>query len=254
MSADLRLALELADIAGAMAMKRFRSDDLAVVSKDDGSPVTDADREIERVLRERLAAERPDQAITGEECGASGDSEWRWYLDPIDGTTGYIAGRDDWKILIALSHRERPVLAVVDSPATSSRWWAVRGQGAFRDGQRLSVSNTAPLAHATISDDWRHTLANGASDDPLAKIAARCRHVLPHHGHSFLRLAGGEVDVGVGIGGFSWDYAPMMLIVEEAGGRFTDLRGRSAFDRGEALVSNGAVHDEAIRVLENGTD
>jgi histidinol-phosphatase len=256
---DFELAMELADVARGIAMQRFRAADLAVVSKADGSPVTDADREIERSLRERLAAQRPGHAITGEEFGDSagedgdsGDSEWRWYLDPIDGTASFIEGSDNWKVLIALVQGDRPVLAVVDGPAQSSRWWAVRGEGAFRDGQRLHVSSTGSLAEATISDNWEHTLAKGIIEHPLARLAARCGSVRPNRGDTFLQLAAGELDVAVGLGGFGWDYAPLMLIVEEAGGRFTDHSGRAGFDHREALVSNGAVHAEAIRVLADG--
>jgi histidinol-phosphatase len=242
--------MELADTAGQLAMERFRAPDLTVQIKEDGSPVTDADREIERVLREQITQQRPEHAITGEEYGDSGESQWRWYLDPIDGTTSYVEGGENWKTLIALTRAGRLELAVIDAPASAARWWAVRDQGAFRDGERLRVSSTRSLSTATVADDWRHTLARGVSDHPLARIAARCGQVVPHRGHSFLALAGGEVDVAVGVGGLAWDYAPMMLIVEEAGGRFTDLSGQRRFDSGNALVSDGAVHDEALGVLD----
>ena len=261
MNADVQFAMELADLAGSMAMERFGARDLAVQSKLDGSPVTEADRAIEVALRERISRDRPEHAITGEELGESGASEWRWYLDPIDGTTSYIAGRDSWKVLIALVRAGEPMLAVVDAPAQGSRWWAVRGDGAFRDRRRLRVSSTASLEDAKVSDDWRGTLAGGVGDGgrgtlaggvgdhPLARVAARCGEVRPHRGHSFLAVAAGETDVAVGVGGFAWDYAPMMLIVQEAGGTFTDFRGDVAFDRGEALVSNGLVHEQARRAI-----
>jgi histidinol-phosphatase len=134
--------MELADTAGQLAMERFRAPDLTVQIKEDGSPVTDADREIERVLREQIAQQRPEHAITGEEYGDSGESQWRWYLDPIDGTTSYVEGGENWKTLIALTRAGRLELAVVDAPASAARWWAVRDQGAFRDGERLRVSTT----------------------------------------------------------------------------------------------------------------
>jgi histidinol-phosphatase len=246
---DLELAMELADTARAMAMDRFRADDLAVESKPDGSPVSDADQAIERALRERLAAERPAHAITGEEFGSSGESDWRWYLDPIDGTQSYVEGGEDWKVLIALVYTDRPVVAVVDDPAKSTRWWAVLGEGAFHDGQRMFASAIGTLAEATVSDNWRHDLASGVTDHPLARVAERCRQVRPYRGDTFLALAASELDVAVGLDGFAWDYAPFLLIVEEAGGRFTDFSGRSRFDAREALVSNGALHGEALSVV-----
>ncbi len=233
-------------------MTRFRSVDLVVQEKPDGSPVSDADRAVEQALRARLRDERPDHGITGEELGSTGSSDWRWYLDPIDGTSDFVAGGSDWKTLIALAHADRVLVGVVSSPALGSRWWATRGDGAFRDGVRLSVSRTSRLADATVSDDWRQTIARGVNGHPLTAIAARSANFRPREGHTFLEVAQGRVDVGVGIGGFAWDYAPMQVIVEEAGGRFSDLSGRARFDAGDALASNGRVHDEALRALAGG--
>ena len=105
------------------------------------------------------------------------------------------------------------------------------------------------LAAAIVNDDWRQTLAMGVRDHPLARLAAACAHVRPHQGHSHLAIAQGSADVAVGVGGHVWDYAPMKIIVEEAGGRFTDLDGHNAIDSGHALVSNGSVHAQALRVL-----
>ncbi len=238
-----------------IALERLRSGDLGVERKDDGSPVTAVDREIERAQRALLADRRPGDAITGEELGAGGaGARWRWYLDPIDGTSDYIAGGKLWKILIALADRGEIVLAAVSAPAIGSRWWAVRGHGAYRDGIRLHVSRTARLAEATISDDWRHTLTGGEHDEshPLVRLAGRCARIAPYRGHSFLAVAAGEIDIALSTLGFEWDYAPMKLIVEEAGGRFTDLQGRAAIDSRNAVVSNGALHDELLAVIDRG--
>lgn len=244
---ELQLALELADLADGMSMRRRREGDLEVEEKGDGSPVTDADRAIERVLRARIEASRPDHAITGEEFGDSGDSDWRWFLDPIDGTTNYISGGTTWLTLIALALRGDPQVAVIAAPAAGHRWWAVRGHGAFRDGERLRVTSTASLHDATMTDDWRATLGRGVQDHPLARLAPSCGRVLPHAGHSFLRVATSELDLALGVGGFPWDYMPLKLLIEEAGGRFTDLTGDPSPANRHALVSNGLLHAEALR-------
>ncbi len=252
LKAELALAFELVEDAAEIAAERFGAPDLVVERKQDGSAVSDADREIERVLRERIAVARPADPITGAELGDSGasdESEWRWYLDPIDGTAAYIAGGQNWCTLIALARRDQTQLAVVAAPAWHSRWWAVRAEGAFRDGRRLHVSTTARLADATIADDSDHTLARGVKDHPLAILAARAARVRPHLGLDFLSLAAGEIDACVSIGGFAWDYAPFELIVQEAGGRFTDLDGRGGFEAGQALATNGAIHDEAVEAV-----
>lgn len=244
---DLQLALELADLADEISMQRLTGGGLVIEEKPDGSPVTNADQVIERTLRARIAARRPGHAVTGEEYGDSGNSDWRWYLDPIDGTNDYIAGGTVWSTLIALAHRGEPEVAVIAAPSLGRRWWAVRGAGAFRDGERLRVTDTAGLRDATITDDWRGTLARGIEDHPLARLAAHCGRVVSRRGHGFLRVAAGELDVALGVGGFPWDYMPLKLLIEEAGGRFTDLTGDPSPANRHALVSNGVLHAEALR-------
>ncbi|MGH2892754.1 MAG: inositol monophosphatase family protein [Solirubrobacteraceae bacterium] len=134
MNPDLGLALELADIAAAIALPRFGDRDFTVTIKPDGSPVTDVDRAVERALRERLARRRHDHAVLGEEYGAAGDSEWCWYLDPIDGTSRFVEGDAGWMTLVALGHGQEVTVGVISTPARSHRWWASRGEGAFGDG------------------------------------------------------------------------------------------------------------------------
>jgi histidinol-phosphatase len=252
MNADLRLALELADIADRIAMSRFRASDLEVETKPDGSPVTDADGTIERALRERLAHARRDHAILGEELGATGESPWSWYLDPIDGTGSFLAGGLDWYALIALVHDGVPLIGVASAPALDRRWWASRGEGAFGDGRRLRVSATDRLAEATISDDWHHTLERGLTGQPINRIAAACARVRPYVPPGVLAVAEAESDIALGVGGYPWDHAPLKVIVEEAGGRFTDLRGTDAIDTRHCLLSNGHLHDDALALLADG--
>lgn len=246
---DLELAFELADLAGLTALDRFHRRDYRACAKPDGSPVTAVDREVESALRERLAQARPEHEISGEELGQTGSSEYRWYLDPIDGTQRFIAGDPKWMTLIALAVRDRVVLGVVALPALGERWWATRGGGAFHDGKPVHVSGTSRLSEAVVSDDWRHTLAHGDTDTPLATVAARCARIRPRAGHSFLRLAAGEVDVAVQVGSAAWDYAPLKVIVEEAGGRFTDFAGGERIDTGRVVATNGRIHQEVLGVL-----
>ena len=162
MNPDLELALELADIAQDIALPRFRDRDFAVTIKPDGSPVTDVDQAVERALRERLAQRRPDHAVLGEEYGVSGDSEWCWYLDPIDGTSRFVEGDPGWMTFVALGRGPEVTVGVIGMPARSHRWWAGRGDGAFGDGRPLAVSRTARLADAVVNDDWTGTLSSGA--------------------------------------------------------------------------------------------
>lgn len=249
LDADLELAFDLARLAGSIAVSRFRDQNFAVSEKADGSPVTEVDRAVEAALRERLARERPEHAINGEEHGRRGSSAHCWYLDPIDGTTRFIRGDPRWMTLIALAVGGRIVLGVVALPALGERWWASHGGGAFHDGHRVTVSDINRLTDATVNDDWRESLAHGETDTPLAAVAARCGRVRPHHGHSFLALAAGEVDVAVQIGSHPWDHAPVKIIVEEAGGTFTDFEGGDRIDTGRVVATNGHLHRDVLDVL-----
>jgi histidinol-phosphatase len=173
MDHDLELALELADIAAEIAVPRFHDRRFDVTIKPDGSPVTDVDQAVERALRDRLAQRRPGHAILGEEYGASGDSEWRWYLDPIDGTSRFIDGDPHWMTFVALERAGGIVVGVIAVPALDERWWASRGDGAFRDGERIAVSQTRRLADAVVNDDWAGTLSGETPDGPLAAVTGR---------------------------------------------------------------------------------
>jgi histidinol-phosphatase len=248
-ASDLDLAVALADAADELAMLRFQAPDLVVQRKGDASPVTDADRTIELLLRERLAAARPRDAVVGEEGGTSGQSARVWYLDPIDGTSRFITGSTEWYVLIALAVEGKPVVGVASAPALGERWWAARGHGAFRDGDRIGVSDCTSLAEATVTDDWDASLAHGTADERLAKLAGACRSVRPHEGYSHLVVAAGHADVALAVEGLAWDFAAAQVIVEEAGGRFTDADGRDAFDSGHSLVSNGRLHEQALSAL-----
>lgn len=245
MSSDLELALELADIAAEIALPRFEARDFTVTIKPDGSPVTDVDQAVERALRERLAERRPDHAVLGEEYGASGDSPWCWYLDPIDGTSNFVDGNPGWMTFVALGRGADITVGVVGMPARSRRWWAARGKGAFQDGAPIAVTATARLTQARVNDDW----AGPFLSEPLAVIGERAGAVGPHEGEGFVAVAAGLAEVALGGGGYPWDYAAAKILVEEAGGRFSDLAGGSRIDAGHAIVTNGRLHDEVLAIV-----
>jgi histidinol-phosphatase len=247
MHPDLELAMELADVAADIALPRFRDRNFTVTIKPDGSPVTDVDQAVERALRERLRQRRPDHAILGEEYGATGESDWRWYVDPVDGTSRFVEWDASWMTFVALEHAGEVVLGVIAVPALGERWWACRGEGAFHEWERIAVSRTARLADAVVNDDWCGTLSEPGG--PLGAIAQRAALVRPYMGHGFLTVAAGIADVALGGGGYAWDYAAPKIIVEEAGGRFTDLAGRPRFDSGDAVVTNRILHDEVLEVV-----
>ena len=237
-----------------MTLGRFGASDLAVESKPDLSPVTEVDRAVEVALRRRLADERPDHGVVGEEMGETPGTGggWRWVLDPVDGTKNYVRGIPVWGTLITLQHEGRTALGVVSAPALGRRWWAARGQGAFAGDERLQVSAVADLADACLSyDDLPSFDRLGLADAllGLGRRAWRLRGFSDFWAH--MLVAEGAVDVAVQAepGARVWDLAPLKIIVEEAGGRFTDLGGTATDDGGSAVTSNGLLHDEVLAAL-----
>lgn len=243
MRSDLELALLLADAADAVSAPLFRSG-LAVETKPDLTPVTEADRAVERELRRLLASERPADAVLGEEEGATGAARpgRRWLLDPIDGTRNYARGIPVWATLVALEENGAVRLGVVSAPALGRRWWAERGAGAFASGERVRVSGISRIEDAVLCL---------APENPLPELARRAWH--PRGFGDFwahMLVAEGAVDgVVETVGVAEWDLAAVQVIVEEAGGRFSDFSGRRRLDAGTAVTSNGLLHEQLLAAL-----
>ena len=239
---ELDLALELADAADAITLSRFRASDLVVETKPDRTPVTEADRAVEDELRRILAARRPDHRVVGEERGDSGDGQGpRWIIDPIDATKNYLRGIPVFATLIALEAE----VAVVSAPALGRRWWAVRGGGAFTEDRRLEVSRVASVEDAVIT----YTSLNGF-DDRFFRLAERSWAARGFGDFwQYMLLAEGAVDACVETVANLWDLAAPKLIVDEAGGRLTDLSGDDRADGGNALATNGRLHDAVLEAL-----
>jgi histidinol-phosphatase len=243
---DLTLALSLADAADAITLPAFDRGGRAT-AKADGTPVTAVDRAVERLLRERLQAERPRDGILGEELGAAGSGARRWVLDPLDGTEWFARGIPVWGTLIALEDAQGPAVAVVSAPALRRRWWAARGQGAWRDGRRIAVSGVAAVEDAFVAHANLY-LGFDVDAGPLLRAAR-----LSGGFESFLALmlcAEGAVDAAIAPRGFEWDLLPPLLIVEEAGATFTDFDGvRTATGRG-AVAANPTLHGDVLARLQ----
>lgn len=250
MDSDLGLALRLADAADAITMRHFLDVDLAVEDKPDSTPVTAADRGVESALRAVLAAERPDDAVIGEEYGSSGDAERRWIIDPVDGTKNFIRGVPVWATLIALQVNGQGVVGVVSAPALHRRWWASAGAGAFADGRRISVSRVADLESASVSYS---SLTGWEALGRLQGLLELSRRVWRTRGFgdfwSYVLVAEGAVDIAAEPQVSLWDLAALQVIVLEAGGQFTDLSGVPTADGGSAAASNGLLHDDVLRML-----
>jgi histidinol-phosphatase len=252
---DLALALELAGTAEAIALDRFRATDLAVTTKPDRTPVTDADRAVERAIRDRLAAERPGDSVLGEEFGGEPAAGRQWIVDPIDGTTNFLRGLPIWATLIALAVDGVPVVGVAAAPALGRRWWAAQGGGAWgaeRDDapQPIRVSGVRTLEDALLSYNSLQGWDEAGELDGLLRLARRCwRTRALGDFWSYVLVAEGQVDVAGEHDLKVYDLAALVPIVEEAGGRFSSLRGEAGPWHGTALATNGLLHEAAISAI-----
>jgi histidinol-phosphatase len=250
-SDDLELALALADIADSITMSRCKADDLVVETKPDLTPVTEADRAVAPAPRDRIASVRPDDSVLGEEYGAQGgDPARRWILDPIDGTKSYVRGMPTFATLIALSIGGEGVVGVVSAPALRRRWWASRGGGAFADGDHLRASGVAELGDAQLLwggiEEWDEI----GRLDALLELARRCWRTRGVGDFwQYMLVAEGAADIALDPAVSLWDLAAVQVVVEEAGGRFTDLGGVRRPDGGDGLATNGRLHDSVLAIV-----
>ncbi|MFY9922754.1 MAG: histidinol-phosphatase [Mycobacterium sp.] len=251
---DLALALEIADAADALTLDRFGALDLRVDTKPDLTPVTDADRSAEELLRSSLTANRPDDSIFGEEFGGTPAFTGRqWVLDPIDGTKNFVRGVPVWSTLIALLVDGIPVVGVVSAPALGRRWWAGDGEGAFTSfggaTRQISVSGVDDLGSASLSfsdlttgwDDRRPRFID--LTDEVWRVRA--------YGDfwSYCLVAEGAVDIAVEPEVNPWDVAPLDILVREAGGSFTNFHRERGPHGGSAVATNGLLHDAVLARL-----
>jgi histidinol-phosphatase len=208
----LAVAVEAARAAGEVALKYYRTG-FDVTLKADATPVTQADRGAEQAIRDVLVDAFPDVGFLGEEFGAVGDQQRRWIIDPIDGTKNFIRRLPVWATLIGLEERGEITVGVIHNPVTGELLSARRGGGAYAGGERIAVSAVADLGRATLL----------------------------HAGLRLLREAGCCLK--------AWDLAPCKIIVEEAGGRFTDFAGRPTIHSGNAFATNGLLHETALALF-----
>ena len=252
---DLALALAMAGEADLVSLHRFRSLDLRVETKPDRTPVTDADRAVERVIRDRIAASRPGDGILGEEYSTSGSAHRQWIVDPIDGTAAFLRGIPVWGTLIALAVDGAPVVGVVSCPALGRRWWGATGRGAWTrtrggEAERLSVSGVGELADATFSYNSIQGWDGAGRLDQLLGITRevwRTRSI--GDVWPYMLVAEGAIDAVAEFDLQPYDMAAIVPIVQEAGGRFTDASGAPGPWGGSALATNGRLHDALLSRL-----
>jgi histidinol-phosphatase len=253
----LEAMIEAARAAGEVALRYYRGS-FDVSLKADRTPVTQADREAERLIVERLGRLFPDCGFLGEEFGDSGARDRRFIIDPIDGTKNFVRGIPVWATLLALEEDGEVTAGVVHNPALGEMFWAGRGGGAFRNGERVSVSGIARLAEAHLLHSSLRPLRAAGYWERFARLVDatdRQRGFGDYMGYTL--VAEGKAEVYAEIyaepdGLKPWDLAPCKILVEEAGGVFTDLAGRPTIYTGSALATNGHLHEAVLALLRAG--
>jgi histidinol-phosphatase len=238
----LDVAVSMLREAGELTLAWFRSPDLEVERKGDGTPVTAADKEAERFLRERISSRFPHDAILGEEeDDVSGTSGRRWIIDPIDGTKAFTHGVPLYTNLLAIEDGDGPAIGVINMPALGETVYAGRGLGCFCNGSPTRVSTRDRVAGSYLSTSG---FTHWTDEMMAAARLARAQLRTWGDGYGFALVATGRIDAMCDPTAALWDVAPMPVILAEAGGRFSDLEGRPGPDGGNGLATNGLVHDE----------
>jgi histidinol-phosphatase len=246
----------IANEADAVAMRYFRTDELRVERKGDGSAVTQADKAVEEMARAKVAASGLPLDVLGEEMGGAGveaansSARARLIIDPIDGTEEFSRGIPTFGTLLGIEQNGEVVAAMASAPALHSRWWGYRGQGAYRDGKKLHVSKVAKLIDAMVFTTGTSAKKNAVMREKLRRLADAAKNGRSIGGFwQHMLVAEGTIDVAVDLTAMPWDLAPLLLIVEEAGGVSTNLQGQRSIYTGALVSTNGKMHDEVLQIL-----
>ena len=242
--------VEAARAAGQVALGYFDRN-VRVEWKADESPVTIADRNAEQALRTRLTAVFPGDGFLGEEFGDTpGSTGYRWIIDPIDGTRSFVRSIPHWATLVGLEYKGEMIAGVSYAPADDQFFRALRGDGAFRNDGRVRVSDVATLNQALASYSGYQYFQKAGKERQFLNVLRGvdlARGFGDYYG--FTLLAQGSVDVMVDCGVHIWDIAGLKVIVEEAGGRFTDWDGGSDLEQPDCVATNGRLHDAVLAIL-----
>jgi histidinol-phosphatase len=242
-------AVEAARAAGEIALRYYRGE-FDVALKADQTPVTQADREAEQAIRTVLGRAFPGHGFLGEEFGAEGSTESRWIIDPIDGTKNFVRRIPVWAVLIALEEDGEVTTGVVFNPVSDELCWARRGEGAYHNGECIRVSAVERLADATLLHAGLGLLRSTGWWDGFLRLVdatSRQRGFGDYYGYQL--VAEGKAEIYLEVDLKPWDVAAVKILVEEAGGRLTDFKGRPDIYDGTVIASNGRLHEEALRLL-----
>jgi histidinol-phosphatase len=246
----------IADEADRMALGYFRVGGMRVARKSDGTALTEADGAIEAMARAKVTASGLALDVLGEEMGAGdgkakSSSPARLIIDPIDGTEEFSRGIPTFGTLLGIECEGEIVAGMASAPALAARWRAYRGEGAYRDGQKIHVSDVARLSEAMVFTTGTGPSKGKQAREKIRRLADAARNGRGLGGFwQHMLVAEGAIDAALDWTSKPWDLAPLGIIVEEAGGRSTNVRGERSIYTGDFLSTNGLLHEEALALLQ----
>lgn len=247
---------QIAREADAIAMRYFRADEMRVDRKQDGTAVTQADRGVEEMARTKVAASGIDMDVLGEEMGGEHEKapptsgRPRLIIDPIDGTEEFSRGVPTFGTLLGIERDGEIVAGMVSAPALGARWCAYRGQGAWREGNRIRVSKIDKLEDAMVFGGGTGPNKDREKIEKTRRLLDRSRHGRSLGGFwQHMLVAEGAIEVALDMHSKPWDLAPIAVIVEEAGGQATDVQGKRSIYSGNLVSTNGRVHEQVLALL-----
>jgi histidinol-phosphatase len=254
-SQELQLALDLCQKASQIAMKYWPAEDrqLKIDRKADGSEVTEADRECERMLRTEIAKIYPDDGFLGEEEGESQSrsGQRRWIIDPIDGTFNYSKGLPIFATLLALENNGEVIMGVVQGPATRETLWAEKGAGAYKNGKRIHASACDQLSKAFLTHGGLNRIIQQGFWPAFTNLVKKTyRQKGPGDYLSFALVFEGKADIVMEIGVKAWDLAPMKILAEESGCKYCDLAGGESIYTGNCVITNPFLYNQVLDCME----
>lgn len=247
----LDTAIEAARAASSLSLKYFKN--LPKIKyKVDLSPVTIADKTTENVIRAIISRKYPTHGIIGEEHPPiNPDSQYQWIIDPIDGTKQFIKHLPVWANFIGLMKDNEPILGIINYPCFSETYIAQKGKGAYLNGKRVRVSKTKKVSEAYLAHGWIKRMGNHNVMPGFLKLNRMIYSAINLGPYSIGELIRGNIDINIDGGGNVWDFVAPCIIVEEAGGKFTDFSGKRTFSSSNAIMTNGILHSEVVKILNS---
>jgi len=247
------VAIDAAKQAGELALRYFKTQNSAswrISYKANSSPVTRADIEAEKLIRKIISKKFPDHGIIGEELPpVNPKAKHQWVIDPIDGTRDFIRNIPNWAVYVALLKDKRPISSVIFFPTMGTLITAEKNKGTFLNGKRTKVSKTKDLEKAYVSVGGLKKFSQMDNSKTLTKIFQSVSATRSYADLGLIYLLEGKIDVAIEPYGFIHDYAPEALLVEEAGGKFTDFKGNFSLTSLTAVKSNGLLHSQVLKLL-----